>query len=77
MPFPVSVSAALFPALLMRESVALAAPELCGANVKLKGTVWPAAIVRGKEIPASENSVLVRLADETVTLAPLAVPLAG
>jgi hypothetical protein len=61
--------------LLPSERAALAEPEVCGANVTVTGTLCPAAIVTGKEIPVSENSLLLRLADETVTLAPLALRL--
>ena len=39
------------------------------------GTLCPAVIVTGREIPVSENSALLRLADETVTLAPAALRL--
>jgi len=53
----------------------LALPEDCGENVMVTGTLCPAAIVTGREIPVSENSALLRLADETVTLAPAALRL--
>jgi len=53
----------------------LALPEACGENVMVTGTLCPAAIVTGSEIPVSENSALLRLADETVTLAPEALRL--
>ena len=75
MPFPLSVSAGAFEALLAKERVALAVPEVCGANLRVKGTLCPAAMVVGNEIPVSENSALLRLADETVTFAPLALKL--
>jgi hypothetical protein len=39
------------------------------------GTLCPAAIVTGRESPVRENSALLRLADETVTLAPAALRL--
>jgi hypothetical protein len=61
--------------LLVTERIALAVPEACGANVRVTGMLCPAAIVTGKEIPVSENSALLRLADETVTLAPPALRL--
>jgi hypothetical protein len=75
MPFPLRVSVGVFEALLAKERAALAVPEACGANVRVNGTLCPAAIVRGKETPLSENSTLLRLADETVTLVPLALRL--
>jgi hypothetical protein len=74
-PVPLKVSAGLFEALLVKERAALATPEACGANVRVNGTVWPAATVSGNEIPLSENSVLLIEADEMVTLATPAVRL--
>jgi len=53
----------------------LALPEDCGEKVTVTGTLCPAAIVTGREIPVSENSAVLRLADETVTLAPVALRL--
>jgi hypothetical protein len=64
-----------FEALLVMERTAVAVPEVCGANVRVNGTLCPAAIVSGKEIPVSENSTSLTLADETITLAPLALRL--
>jgi hypothetical protein len=61
--------------LLAKDRAALALPEVCGANVRVNGTLCPAAMVSGKETPVSENSALLRLADETVTLAPPALRL--
>ena len=62
-------------ALLARDRVALALPEDCGAKVKVTGTLCPAEMVMGKEIPLRENSALLKLADDTVTLEPLALRL--
>src|SRR5207245_4738188 len=45
----------------------------CGAKVTVNGAEFPAAMVSGSEIPLSANSVLLKLADDTVTLAPVAV----
>ena len=39
----------------------------------MNGAELPAAMVTGSEIPLSANSVLLKLADDTVTLAPVAV----
>ena len=48
-------------------------PEACGVNVTVNGVELPAAMVTGSEIPLSANSGLFKLADDTVTLAPVAV----
>src|ERR1035438_92054 len=66
-PVPFRLWAGAFEALLVTERTALAAPEVAGENVRVTGTLCPAAIVMGKAIPVSENSVLLMLADETVT----------
>jgi hypothetical protein len=55
--------------------VAFAEPALSGLKVTVNGTVWPAAIVTGKDRPLTENTELVVSADVIVTLAPLAVRL--
>jgi len=72
-PVPVKVWAGEFEALLVNEPIAEALPDVCGVNVRVNGTLCPAAIVRGKVIPLSENSALVRLAADTLTLDPLAL----
>jgi hypothetical protein len=61
-----------FEALLMKPSVPEAVPEACGAKAMVIGTLCPAAIVSGKIIPLRENSGLFKLAEDTVTLAPVA-----
>jgi len=48
-------------------------PLIRGANVSVKGTLCPGAIVRGNVIPLNANSELLELAEETVTLEPLAL----
>ena len=60
-------------ALLAKLRLADAEPEACGAKVTVNGAEFPAAMVSGSEIPLSANSVLLKLADDTVTLAPVAV----
>jgi hypothetical protein len=50
-----------------------AEPVDCGVNFAVKETLFPAAIVTGKEIPDNENSELVTLAADTTTLAPEAL----
>jgi len=60
-------------ALLAKDRLADVVPEACGVKVTVNGAELPAAIVIGSEIPPSENSGLVTLADDTATLAPVAV----
>lgn len=52
-----------------------APPVDCGANVAVKETLFPAAMVTGNEMPEREYSLLVTLAADIVTLAPEAVNL--
>ena len=60
-------------ALLAKLRLADAEPEACGAKVTVNGAEFPAAMVSGSEIPLSANSGLLKLADDKVTLAPVAV----
>ena len=53
----------------VKVKLAEAAPLDCGANVAVKETLFPAAIVTGKERPFREYSELLTLAAETTTLA--------
>jgi len=62
-----------FAASLEKESVAEAVPDVAGANVTVKDTVWPALRVAGREIPDSANSLLLMLAAEMVTNDPVAL----
>lgn len=64
-----------FEALLENESEAEVAPLDCGVKVTVKVEVWPAGMVMGSEMPESTNSLLVLLAELTVTAEPLAVRL--
>ena len=74
MPDPVRVSTVgALAALLLRKMLPAAVPLLCGVNVRVKGTLWPAAILVGNDNPPRLNSGLVDVADETVTLDPVAV----
>jgi hypothetical protein len=59
--------------LLAKETVVEAAPLDCGANVTVKVALCPAARVTGNESPLIENSELPTSAEETTTLAPVAV----
>jgi len=72
-PVPARVSAAEFEALLVNELTAEALPDVCGVNVRVNGMLCPAAIVSGKVIPLNENSALVTVAEDTLTLDPLAL----
>jgi hypothetical protein len=66
-----------FIALLVKASVAEALPEVLGEKVTLKEALLPEAIVSGKEIPLTENSVPVMLAEDTITGPLVAVSLAA
>src|SRR5262249_49506049 len=63
-------------ALLANDSVALALPLAWGVNTTVTGRLCPALMVKGNDMPLSLNSGVVMLADETVTLEPLALRLA-
>jgi len=64
-----------FEALLVKDNEAEVAPLADGVKVTVNEVDWPAGMVTGSEIPESTNSPLLRLADETVTDAPLAIRL--
>ena len=73
-PLPVMVcTVGELDALLENVKDAELAPLCCGVKVTVKGVDWPAVSVTGSEIPESTNSLLFRLAEETLTEAPLAV----
>ncbi len=74
MPVPVSDSVVVEGcALLVKVSVALAAPVTAGLKVTVKETLCPAAMVTGSDSPPTVKTELFVLAPVTVTLAPLAV----
>jgi hypothetical protein len=75
-PVPASPCAALFEALLTNEMLPLVEPLACGTNVGLKLVLCPAASVIGNVRPVTENSGLFELAEDIVTLPPLAVSVA-
>ena len=56
-------------ALLIREKLPDKLPEAAGAKATLKLTLCPAATVRGKVRPLTENPVPERVSLETVRLA--------
>ena len=59
--------------LLLNVRLPEAVPLDCGVNFTLNAVLWPAASVSGREIPATVNSELFRVAEDTVTLDPLAL----
>ena len=63
-------------ALLANEAVPDAAPVACGVKVTVNCRLLPAAIVVGNEMPLSVNSELLRFAEDTVTLVPVALSVA-
>jgi hypothetical protein len=76
-PDPVGVSTAgVLAALLASEMLPDAVPLALGAKVRVTEMLCPAGMVLGKDIPASVNSEFVVLADEIVTLDPVAERLA-
>jgi len=58
----------------MREAVAL--PAAFGVNVTVNGSESPAAMVVGRVIPETTNSLLLLVAEATVTVVPAALKLA-
>jgi hypothetical protein len=76
-PVPLNESMGEFEALLAKETVPEAAPVAWGVNARVNCTLLPAAIVTGKDSPLRVNSELLTLADVTVTLAPVALSVAG
>ncbi len=77
MPFPASDSLGRFEALLVKESVPDAVPDVWGAKFKVNGMFCVAAIVSGKTRPLKENCGFVRVAEEMVTVAPEALRVPG
>jgi len=73
-PLTVSVVVEGF-ALLVKLSVALAAPLLCGLKLTVNCALCPSAMVTGNDMPVTENAALLLLTFVTVTLAPVAVRL--
>jgi hypothetical protein len=61
--------------LVKKKIFADAVPLVVGVNVTVKGTLCPAARVTGRVIPPRVNAALLELAEDKVTLPPLAVML--
>ena len=77
-PLPVRASLTGEPAALVaKDKLADAAPLDWGVKTSANDAVPPAGIVTGKTSPLSVNSVLFTETEETVTLAPLALKVAG
>ena len=75
-PVPVRASAVVDgDPLLSKVNVPLASPVICGLKVTVNSALWPAWIVKGKEIPLRANRELLLLAEVIVTFAPDAVRL--
>ena len=64
-------------ALLTNKREPATAPLPCGAKATLKDTPCPAPIVNGNEAPCKTNWELLLVAEETVTLAPVAIKVSG
>jgi len=74
MPVPESDSV-VWEEALAKVKCADAAPVAFGVNLAVNETLWPAAIVTGNEMPVSENSESVTVAEETTTDEPEAFKL--
>lgn len=72
-PEPLAASDAKLELPAEKEMFADAAPAAVGANVRVNGTLWPAAKVTGKVSPLMVNAELFELAEARVMLPPLAV----
>jgi len=75
-PLPVKDSAVEFEALLANKTLSEAVPLACGVKVTLNDALCPAGSVKGNESPLKANSEVPTLADETVTLEPVALSVA-
>ena len=56
--------------------LAVAVPLACGLKVTVNEALWPAAMVEGSEMPLRANSEVLVVAEETVTLEPVALSVA-
>jgi hypothetical protein len=66
-----------FEALLMKETLPVLLPLACGVKVKLSDMLWPAISVSGSDNPLTVYSELLEVAEEMVTLEPVAVRVAA
>jgi hypothetical protein len=74
-PVPVTVSVAEPELLVKKEIFADALPLVVGEKVTVNGTLCPDAMVTGNVSPLNVNAELLELAEDRVTLPPLAVTL--
>jgi hypothetical protein len=75
-PVPVKLSTGVLTALLTNDSLSEAVPLAWGVKVTVTCALCPAAILSGKDIPLRANSEVPVLAEEMVTLEPLALRVA-
>ncbi len=76
-PLPVRDSrAGELEASLVKDVLAVAVPLACGVKVTVTEALWPAAMVEGSERPLRANSGVLVVAEETVTLEPVALSVA-
>jgi hypothetical protein len=74
-PEPLAVCDAEVEFVVKKEIFADAVPLAVGAKVTVNGTLWPAGMVVGNVTPLIVKTELLELADDTVTLPPLALTL--
>jgi hypothetical protein len=72
-PVPVKLSTGELAALLTKEALSEAVPLAWGVKVTVTGALCPAAMLNGKESPLKTNSEVPVLAEEMVTLEPVAL----
>jgi hypothetical protein len=74
-PEPLAVCEAEVEFVVKNEIFADAVPLAVGAKVTVNGRLWPAGIVVGNVTPLTVKAELLELADDSVTLPPLALTL--
>lgn len=72
-PEPLAVCDADVELLVKKEMLAELVPVAVGAKLTVYGTLWPAASVKGRGSPLMVKAELLELAEDNVTLPPLAV----
>lgn len=74
-PDPLAVSSAELELLLKKERFAETVPLVVGEKLTVNGMLWPAVKVTGRVNPPRMKAELLELAEDKVTLPPLAVKL--
>ena len=74
-PEPLAVCEAEVEFVVKNEIFAATVPLAVGAKVTVNASVWPAAMVVGNVTPLTVKAELLELADDSVTLPPLALTL--